>query len=58
MAVFKHFHSLKADDVCLGGLIKVVAGGNAQVGIAAERHDVERHGEMQKHITNNCPSSQ
>ena len=41
-AVFKHSQSLEAEDV---SRMKVVAGGGAMVGIAAEGYDVERDGE-------------
>ena len=41
-AVFKHSQSLEAEDVLR---MKVVAGGTAWVGIAAEGYDVERDGE-------------
>jgi hypothetical protein len=44
-ALFKHSQSLEAEDV---SRMKVVAGGGAQVGIAAEGFDVERHWETQK----------
>ena len=42
-ADFKHSQSLDAEYVLR---MKVVAGGNAIVGIAAEGYDVERDGEM------------
>ena len=45
IAHFKHSQSLEAEDVWR---MKVVAGGNAISGIAAEGYDVERHGETSK----------
>ena len=44
-ASFVHSQSLKPEDVLR---MKVVAGGSAQVGIAAEGFDVERSGETYK----------
>ena len=44
-AVFKHSQSLEAEDVLR---MKVVAGRNALVGIAAEGYDVERRGETEE----------
>ena len=41
-ASFVHSQSLEAEDVLR---MKVVAGRNGEVGIAAEGYDVERHGE-------------
>ena len=46
-AYFKHSQSLEAEDVLR---MKVVAGGGASVGIAAEGYDVERHVETAKSI--------
>jgi hypothetical protein len=44
-ACFKHSQSLEPEDVLR---MKVVAGGRAGVGIAAEEYDVERHRETHK----------
>jgi hypothetical protein len=44
-AFFKHSQSLEPEDVLR---MKVLAGGDAMVGIAGEGYDVERHGETRK----------